>query len=575
MKALLRLGWRGISRNRRFSSLFIINLALGLTGFLLIGSFGTSLSRHLDAHLKEILTADLVLQASRPLNDRELAISQAMAGPGSRFSRQVSLYTMVKGDSVSKLAQIVAIDESYPLYGTFFSAGGHFDTPALDNLQRQRQLVMSREAARAFAIAPGAVLRIGQTEYALTTYIDRDPGGNFTGLALAPKIYLGLPQLQESGLIRFGSRVTYQHFIRLPDSGDAGTVAARITAALAELSAKSPDVRVSTTVDVNRRLGRVIDYFSSFLGLAAMVSLGLAGLAAAFLFREHLRSGLKEVAVLLSLGASRRQCLFLSIGALALLGLTAACSSIGLTWLLLPRFSRLFIGIIPADLHLIIDPVAALMTLLIGVLGSLLFCLPFYRRILEVRPLWLLREDIENAPAPPKATIRQFAALLPALIFMLLLTLLLSHSPLQGLGFTIGLLTLVVIFSLMATLFFAGCHRWSQARSLTWRIVWRNLYRNRLAASAVFIALGMALLLGNLIPQVEKGLTAEIGQPDGLELPDLFLIDIQEEQQQPLRLFFQSDTIVLSPFAPMIQGRIVSINGLPFAKWLQQLRNGG
>ena len=71
--------------------------------------------------------------------------------------------------------------------------------------------------------------------------------------------------------------------------------------------------------------------------------------------------------------------------------------------------------------------------------------------------------------------------------------------------------------------------------------MWRNLYRNRLAASAVFVALGMALLLGNLIPQVEKGLTAEIGQPEGLELPDLFLIDVQEEQQQPLHLFFQSD----------------------------------
>lgn len=43
--------------------------------------------------------------------------------------------------------------------------------------------------------------------------------------------------------------------------------------------------------------------------------------------------------------------------------------------------------------------------------------------------------------------------------------------------------------------------------------MWRNLYRNRLAASAVFVALGMALLLVNLIPQVEKGLTAEIDLP--------------------------------------------------------------
>jgi putative ABC transport system permease protein len=574
VKALLRLGWRGLSRNRRFSALFIINLALGLTGFILIGSFGASLSRHLDAHLKEILTADLVLQASRPLNEQEIALSHTSAGPGSRFSRQISLYTMVKGNGVSRLAQIVAIDEAYPLYGSFHSAVEPFDDKVITNLQQQRQLVMSREAARSFALAPGDVLQIGQVGYALAAYIARDPGGDFTGLFLAPKIYMGLLQLQESGLLRFGSRVTYQHFVRLPDAANAAAVAAQLTTALAELSPKAPEVRVSTTVDVNRRLGRVIGYFSSFLGLAAMVSLGLAGLAAAFLFREHLRGGLKAIAILLSLGASRGQCLVLSMGELALLGLTAAGCSIALAWLLLPLFGRLFIGIIPANLHLRIDPVAALATLVIGILGSLLFCLPVYRRILEVRPLWLLREEIENAPAPGKAALKHFAALLPALGLLLLLTLLLSHSPFQGLGFTAGLLVLVAVFALMAKLLFAGCRRWSHTNSLTWRIVWRNLYRNRLAASAVFVALGMALLLVNLIPQVEKGLTAEIGQPEGLELPDLFLIDVQEEQRQPLHLFFQGERAALSPLAPMVQGRIVSINGLPFASWRQQHSNG-
>ncbi|WP_319587095.1 FtsX-like permease family protein [uncultured Desulfobulbus sp.] len=574
MKALLRLGWRGLSRNRRFSALFIINLALGLTGFLLIGSFGASLSRHLDAHLKEILTADLVLQTSRPLNEQEIALSHTMAGPGSRFSQQVSLYTMVKGNGVSRLAQIVAIDEAYPLYGNFHSAVEPLDDNVITDLQQQRQLVMSREAARSFALTPGDILQIGQVGYALAAYIARDPGNNFTGLSLAPKIYIGLPQLQESGLLRFGSRVTYQHFIRLPDTANAAAVAAQITTALAELSPKAPEVRVSTTVDVNRRLGRVIGYFSSFLGLAAMVSLGLAGLAAAFLFREHLRSGLKEIAILLSLGASRGQCLVLSMGELALLGLVAASCSIALAWLLLPLFGHLFIGIIPANLPLRIDPAAALATLVIGVVGSLLFCLPVYRRILEVRPLWLLREEIENAPAPGKAALKHLAALLPAVGLLLLLTLLLSHSPFQGLGFTAGLLVLVVVFALMAKLLFIGCRRWSHTRSLTWRIVWRNLYRNRLAASAVFVALGMALLLVNLIPQVEKGLTAEIGQPEGLELPDLFLIDVQEEQQQPLHLFFQGERAALSPLAPMVQGRIVSINGLPFAHWRQQHSNG-
>jgi putative ABC transport system permease protein len=93
VKALLRLGWRDLSRNRRFTLLFVVNLALGLSGFLLISSFGVSLSQHLAAHLREILTADLVLQASRPLNERELAVCQTVAGPGSRFSRQVDFYS--------------------------------------------------------------------------------------------------------------------------------------------------------------------------------------------------------------------------------------------------------------------------------------------------------------------------------------------------------------------------------------------------------------------------------------------------------------------------------------------------
>jgi putative ABC transport system permease protein len=206
--------------------------------------------------------------------------------------------------------------------------------------------------------------------------------------------------------------------------------------------------------------------------------------------------------------------------------------------------------------------------------GSLVFCLPVYRKILDVRPSWLLREEIDTAPAPRKTPWTHLATLLPGLGLVLFLAILLSHTPLQGLGFTAGMMGLVVLFALIARLFFAGCRRWSATPSLTWRIVWRNLHRNRVAASAAFIALGMALLLANLIPQVERGLTAEIGQPEGFELPDLFLIDVQEEQRESLYRFFAEESSVLSPMAPMVQGRIVSINGLSFASWRQRHGNG-
>jgi putative ABC transport system permease protein len=70
MKVLLRLVWRGLVRHPRFSLLFLVNLALGLTGFLLVSSFSATLSRYVDGHLREILTADVVIQGSRPLTEQ-------------------------------------------------------------------------------------------------------------------------------------------------------------------------------------------------------------------------------------------------------------------------------------------------------------------------------------------------------------------------------------------------------------------------------------------------------------------------------------------------------------------------
>ena len=43
MSLWLRLGWREIVRSPRFTTLFVLNLALGLAGFLLITAFGGSL----------------------------------------------------------------------------------------------------------------------------------------------------------------------------------------------------------------------------------------------------------------------------------------------------------------------------------------------------------------------------------------------------------------------------------------------------------------------------------------------------------------------------------------------------
>ena len=97
MSLWLRLGWREIVRNPRFTALFVVNLALGLAGFLLITAFGGSLARHLDDNLREMLGADLVLRSSRQLSAEEQRLGRTLAGPGAVQAEQLSFYSMGRG----------------------------------------------------------------------------------------------------------------------------------------------------------------------------------------------------------------------------------------------------------------------------------------------------------------------------------------------------------------------------------------------------------------------------------------------------------------------------------------------
>ena len=570
MRLWLLLAWRDISRNLRFSLLFILNLAIGFTGFLLIGSFGSSLTGYLDNNLKEILTADLMLQSSRPLSAEEVQASLTAAGEGSRMSEQISLFSMVRGKSSSRLTQIVAIDDAFPLYGRFEYLGQQEHAEVMAGLLGGNRILMGTEVAGSFNLALGDTLHIGQKEYEVAFFHKRDPGSEVTSIELAPKIYMGLPQLQESGLIRFGSRITYKRYIRLPALADAGQVAVRLKEYFAAAKGNGPEVRVFTTLDVNRRLGQVVEYFTGYMGLVGMISLFLAGLTAVYLFRQHLRHKLKETAILLSLGAKRWQCLALSSAQLAFLGLVGALLATAFARLLLPLFSGLLQGLISQDIPLAVHPRDAGIALAAGAVGGLLFCLPVYHHLYRVKPLQLLREAAPAEEQRKKEVLMRLAGSLPAIGMFFFLASLLSGSFRQGAYFTGGMAAVALLLIVTGGLLLRRCRFWSHSGNLTRKIVFRNLFRNRLSVLPLFVAIAMATLLMNIIPQIEKGLLAEIAQPEDMTLPVFFLVDIQEEQKEPLSAFFQQTDHHLSSIAPMVQGRIRSVNGMAFARWREQ-----
>jgi putative ABC transport system permease protein len=137
-----------LMKNKGFALFFILNLSLGLAGFIAIHSFGSSLNRHLDENLKEILTADLVLIANSPLIPEELALVDEVLGKDKIHARLINFFTMVKTRGNARLIRVMAIDDKYPLYGTFSLEG----QSQKKDIQKRPGVFMTRDTADALGI---------------------------------------------------------------------------------------------------------------------------------------------------------------------------------------------------------------------------------------------------------------------------------------------------------------------------------------------------------------------------------------------------------------------------------------
>ena len=116
MQFWLRLAWREIQNNRKFSIFFVLNLAIGLIGFLALNSFNASVKNQLGRDAKGILTADIAVNSTRPFKEKELRKIFDSLQPLEQ-SQQISFVSMSANDFNSRLSQIIAVDSGFPLYG--------------------------------------------------------------------------------------------------------------------------------------------------------------------------------------------------------------------------------------------------------------------------------------------------------------------------------------------------------------------------------------------------------------------------------------------------------------------------
>lgn len=558
----VRLALREIRNHPRFAAFFAINLGIGLSGFAALDAFEASVNAELHSRSQAFLGADLAISSASPFLPEEMAQYDAVVGEGAGLSVGAQLFSMARGiangagSGVTRLVEIRAIDEHFPLYGVMVLEGaGPVDAAVRGRLRAETGAWVDPVLLGQLGLEVGDFLGIGSMSFRVLDSVARDPGRATSGFSLAPRIYISATHMDATELVTTGSRVQYHRLYRLPASASLGQVAEQARAAVGD-----GRHRVQSHEEATRSLARVYGAVTSYLGLVSVIAVFLAGLGSAYLFRAFLARRLRDVAITMSLGGTRGDAQGVFLAQLWLLATAASLLACGFGALLLPGAAAFASDFLPPGA----TPRVGLRTVFtcaaLALLGSGSACLPLLVRIRSLRPAELFREgaspSLERGP-------RDFLLFLPALALFW------SLAAWRAGDLRAGSLFAAIFGVALALLAFAsrsglrGLARVPRLTPLAPRLALRQLARSGGSGVAGFVSVALCALMVSLAPQLQSVLAREVDPPEGSSLPSLFLFDIQPEQVGPLGEHLRARGSELQRASPMVRARLDAIDGNP------------
>jgi putative ABC transport system permease protein len=308
--------------------------------------------------------------------------------------------------------------------------------------------------------------------------------------------------------------------------------------------------------DARPELRLALERAERFLGLAALVSALLAGVAVAMAARRYAERHLDAAAVLRCLGATQARVTGLFGTQVLLVGLLAGASGAVAGYGAQAGLAALLADAYPGPLPLpsLKPALAGMATGLVTLAG---FALPPLLRLREVPPLRVLRRDL--APLPPRGWAVYGSALLAlgALVLWQAADLRLAGYVVGGAAATVAVLA-GTAYGLVAAL------RPLRSRvGVSWRFGLARIARRARESILQIVAFGVGLMVLLLLTVVRGELLASWRERIPASAPNYFVINVQPEEVEGLRAYLARQGIAEPTLHPMVRGRLVAIDDRP------------
>jgi putative ABC transport system permease protein len=531
--------WRQAWRIAEMRLLFLA-LLVSVTAVTSVNFFTDRTERSMLQQATKLLGADLIIRSSRPLSKDYLAQADTL---GLQQAEMISFNSMVSIDDRLQLSQIKAVSNSFPLRGNIETSTQLNTVGSVENLDQLTTGKIWAESSlyNALEVAPKTEVRIGRSLFTLDKVLLKTPDQGASVFQFSPQVLMPLADLPATGLLTPGSRARFSYLFAGTDkqvSDMSSWLKSRLVTG----------ERLETLNDGPPSVGRALERAQRFLNTAALLSVILAGAAIALTSYSFNRHETHTVAVLKTMGASRRRILFRYLSQLFLTSTAAAIlgALLGFTIQALITYAlRDVIGqSLPAPSFMPV--ITGLLTAWIMVLG---FSSPQLVQLVNTAPVQIFQQQSLSSSNSWKLLLGTVMTGVFALMFM-------QTEDLKLTVFIfIGTLAAIIVFWVVAS---GLLKLLKQLSSNGNNSAIRTLANAGPRLKMLIVVFGIGLFSLLLLTALRGDLLERWQNSIPADAPNNFLINIQPEEAKGLESYLKDKKINADLF-PMIRGRLVSI----------------
>ncbi len=525
-------------------------IALAVLTVFSLSSITERISLNIEQKSSDFIAADRRLSSNHEFDPMILEKAQQV---GLNTAQMLYFDSMLFANDELVLGSVKAVTAEYPLRGSV-TIKDSLTSQAYDVTKGPNKgfVWLSEGLFYTLDVKVGDKVELGSGLFIVSKVLVKEPDAPFFSLSGNKRVLLSYDDIPATKAVQPGSRV----FHRLLFAGNE----VQLTDYYAWLK---PQLKSNQNwqgiKDRQSPLGENLNRAERFLLLAGLFGIMLAAVAMAVSAKRYCERQYDPVAMMKTLGGSRKVIRNIFLMHLMLVTSFSIISGLAIGFALQYIGGNYLAQFMGTEL-----PQAGLrpwlLSVFIGLVCALMFSLKPLLDLFDIPPLRVLRRNLGDTLAIGKIHITL------SLLTIFILMWLFSGELVTTLILFASTLSVIAVLFIVSRLLFAAGRRLVLSPGSSWSLAIATLQKraNANAIQLISFALAIKLMLFLLVLKNDIISDWQMQVPEGA--PNMFVININKNEVEPIKTFFEEKGIQHEAFYPVFSGRVDAINGEAFSR---------